>query len=42
MDFFLYCESEIQYYSKDPNYHNYLLYNMNPEIKAIVNEKFND
>ena len=41
-DFYLYCESEMQYYSKDPNYHSYLMKDLNPEIRLIINEKFYD
>ena len=40
IDFYLYCESEIQYYSKDSNYHNYLLRDLNPEIRLVINENF--
>ena len=42
IDFYLYCESEMQYYSKDPNYHSYLMKDLNPEIRLIINEKFYD
>ena len=40
IDFYLYCESEIQYYGKDSNYHSYLLWDLHPEIKLIINEDF--
>ena len=42
IDFYLYCESEIQYYCKEPNYHSYLLKDLSPEIRLIINEKFYD
>ena len=40
IDFYLYCESEIQYYSKDSNYHSYLLRDLNPEIRLVINQNF--
>ena len=40
IDFYLYCESEIKFYSKDSNYHSYLLRDLNPEIRLIINENF--
>ena len=40
LDFYLYCESEIQFYSKDYNYHSYLLRDLNPEIRLIINEDY--
>ena len=39
LDFYLYCESEIDSYSKDEKYHNYLIRELNFEIKLIINEK---
>ena len=40
IDFYLYCESEIQFYSKDSDAHSYLLRDLSPEIRVIINEKF--
>ena len=40
LNFYLYCESEINDYSKDEKYHNYLLRELNFEIKLILNEKY--
>ena len=40
IDFYLYCESEIQYYSKDSNYHSYLFRDLNPEIRLVINQDF--
>ena len=42
IDFYLYCESEIQYYCKEESYHSYLLRELNPEIKLTINEQFYD
>ena len=42
INFYLYCESEMQYYCKEPDYHSYLLKELNPEIKLVINEKFYD
>ena len=40
LNFYLYCESEIDNYSKDEKYHHYLLRNLNFDIKVIINQKF--
>ena len=40
LNFYLYCESEIDDYSKDEKYHNYLLRELNFDIKLMINEKF--
>ena len=42
IDFYLYCESEMGYYCKDPDYHNYLLRDLNLDIKLVINEKYLD
>ena len=42
IDFYLYCESEILYYCKETNFHSYLIRDLNPEIRLIINEKFYD
>ena len=42
LDFYLYCESEMESYSKDKQYHNYLLRELNFVIKATINEKFEE
>ena len=42
INFYLYCESEMQFYCKDYNYHSYLLRELNPEIRLIINEKYYD
>ena len=42
LNFYLYCESEIDDYSKDKNYHSYLLREMNFDIRLIINEKFEE
>ena len=42
LNFYLYCESEINEYSKDVKYHNYLLRELNFDIKLILNEKYED
>ena len=42
VDFYLYCESEMQYYSKETDYHCYLLRELSPEIKLTLNEKYDD
>ena len=40
LNFYLHCESEIQLIYKQKNYHNYLLSELNSEIRLIINEKF--
>ena len=40
LDFYLYCESEIEDYSKDKNSHKYLLRELNFVIKLILNEQY--
>ena len=40
LDFYLYCESEIDDYSKDKNSHKYLLKDLNFEVKLTLNEEF--
>ena len=42
LNYYLYCESEINEYSKDKNYHSYLLRELNLDIKLIINEKFEE
>ena len=42
LSFYLYCESEMENYSKDPKSHNYLLRELNFVIKVIINEKFEE
>ena len=42
LNFYLYCESEIDDYSKDEKYHSYLLRELNFDIKVIINEKFEE
>ena len=32
----------MQFYSKDPNYHSYLMKDLNSEIRLVINEIFYD
>ena len=40
LQFYLYCESEIDDYSKNKEYHSYLLRELNFQIKLTINEKY--
>jgi len=42
LSFYLYCESEMENYSKDPKSHNYLLRELNFVIKVKINEQFEE
>ena len=39
LNFYLYCETEMDEYSKNENSHSYLLRELNLDIKLIINEK---
>ena len=42
LNFYLYCESEINDYSKDLEYHEYVLRELNLDIKLILNENYKE
>ena len=42
LNFYLYCETEMDEYSKNENAHSYLLRELNLDIKLIINEKIEE